>query len=366
MTRTRVVHLSSVHRANDPRIFEKECSSLSAEGYDVTLIATGDAPAADFTVIGLPRSSRRAIRMTWGTARAVFTALRLRPRLVHLHDPELLPWLVIFRLFKIKVVFDSHEDIPASMSYKGYLGRWTVVASTLSRILLRFVDRAASGVVAATPTIASAFRNPRTVVVQNFPILDEWTTSMSAAHLPPRLVYIGSLSQERGAAQMLEVINNLGRDYGARLQIAGWASEQLLESMRSHPGFRYVEFLGSMSREEVRSLLAESTIGVVLFQPSPNHVSSQPTKMFEYMAAGLPVLASDFPLWRNLILTEHVGVVADPTNVLALTEAARSLLDDPLAAAEMGRRGRSLAQQQHNWRVEALALQRLYEELLTV
>lgn len=363
MSPSRVVHLSSVHRANDPRIFEKECASLHEAGYDVTLIATGEVPTSNFRVIAFPKSPRRLVRMTWGTARAVRAALRLRPHLVHLHDPELLPWIVVFRACRIRVVFDSHEDIAASMSYKGYLGPWTPAARVFSRILLRIVDRTATGIVAATPSIADGFNNTRKAVVQNFPILDEWTTSARPPD-SPQLVYIGSLSEERGAVQMLDIMCEIGPSHNATLAIAGWVSEDLLDSLRAHPGFAYVKFLGSLSRREVLELLATSTIGVVVFQPSPNHVSSQPTKMFEYMAAGLPVLASDFPLWRELIMTEQVGVVADPCETSSLVSAARRLLEDPVATAEMGGRGRLVAERHHSWSQEALVLHRFYEELL--
>ena len=111
-SRQRVVHLSTVHRASDPRIFEKECRTLADGGYEVVLIATGSPEPSSFTVTALPRSPRRLIRMTWGCARAVAKALSLRPALVHLHDLEPIPWIPILKSRGALVVFDAHEDIP--------------------------------------------------------------------------------------------------------------------------------------------------------------------------------------------------------------------------------------------------------------
>jgi glycosyltransferase involved in cell wall biosynthesis len=102
---------------------------------------------------------------------------------------------------------------------------------------------------------------------------------------------------------------------------------------------------------------------VVLFLPAPNHINAQPTKMFEYMAAGLPVLASDFPLWRELVTANGVGVLADPLDVDGIVRAAAGLLDNPVDSAAMGRRGRELVERTQNWRVEAQRLIGFYDEL---
>jgi len=361
----RVVHVSSAHPSGDPRIFEKMCTSLSRAGYDVRLIATETAPAgAPFPVVAYQRSGRRLVRMTLGVARAVLRALRMRPQVVHLHDPELIPSVAVFRLFGIKVVFDSHEHIAASMTNKQYLPR--AVRGLVQRAtttLVSFVDRAASGIVTATPAIAEDFHNPRRAVIQNFPILAQWTEVADDARPSGNLVFIGGLSEGRGAFQMLDAIERLGASHGARLTIAGDVPDHLLTRLQQHPGWRYTTFVGMLDRRELAELLAESTVGVVLFLPEPNHIYSQPTKMFEYMAAGVPVLASDYPLWRELVVSAGVGVVTDPLDVDGIVRAAASLLDNPAESASMGHRGRELVETTRNWAVEAEHLVAFYDEL---
>ena len=361
----RVVHVSSAHPAGDPRIYEKMCTSLARSGYDVRLVATEDPlPGATFPVVGYQRSDRRLVRMSLGAARAVVRAVRMRPHVVHLHDPELIPWVAVLRLLGIRVVFDSHEHIAASMENKSYLPRGVRgLAQRASRWLVSLVDRAASGIVTATPAIAEDFANERRVVIQNFPILAQWAEVDEERRPASRLVFIGGLTEGRGAFQMLDAIERLGVSHGATLTIAGTASEDLLARLRAHPGWRHAEFVGMLDRAELAELLADSTIGVVLFLPEPNHVNSQPTKMFEYMAAGVPVLASDYPLWRELVVTTDVGLVADPLDGDAVVRAAAQLLDDPAARARMGRNGRELVEATRNWAVESEKLVAFYDDL---
>lgn len=364
----RVVHISSAHPAGDPRIFEKMCTSLAEAGYDVRLVATEKAPAgAPFPVVAYQRSGRRLVRMTLGVARAVFRAIRMRPAIVHLHDPELIPSAALFRLLGTKVVFDSHEHIAASMGNKQYLPRVVRgVAQRMTRLLVSFVDRAASGIVTATPSIAEDFGNKQRTVIQNFPILAQWTDVADNARPRGRLVFIGCLSEVRGAVQMLDLIERLGASHGARLTIAGEVPDHLLARLQAHPGWRHTEYVGMLDRSELAELLAASTVGVVLFLPEPNHIYSQPTKMFEYMAAGVPVLASDYPLWRELVVAAGVGVVTDPLDIDGVVRAAASLLDDPERSAQMGRRGRELVESTRNWAVEAEHLVAFYDELAGV
>jgi glycosyltransferase involved in cell wall biosynthesis len=362
----RVVHISSVHRANDPRIFEKECVTLARAGYDVSLIATGEAPHdPPFPVLALPRSRRRVVRMLTGSGRAVLEAIRLRPNVVHIHDPELIPWLPLLRLFGIRAVFDSHEDIAATMLHKPYLGPAArKAAEVLGKFLVSVADRSASGIVSATPTIAEGYQNTRSCVVQNFPILDHWATGDRAPGAN-RLVYIGGLTEERGAWQMLDALALLHASHAATLTLAGPIPASLQKELEQHAAWAYVDYRGILSRAEVSDLLSECSVGVVLFQPLPNHVNSQPTKMFEYMAAGLPVLASDYPLWRRLVCDAGIGVVATPTDPNAIAAAARMIFDDPDGARAMGRVGRRVIEEERNWPNEAEILLNFYERLLT-
>ncbi|MGN6250579.1 MAG: glycosyltransferase [Marmoricola sp.] len=365
MRRTRVVHVSSAHPATDPRIFEKECRTLAAAGFDVHLVATGVAPSdasgVKVTIVGRPTG--RASRMTLGSFRAVIAALRSRASIVHLHDPELALWIPLLRLLRRQVVFDSHEDIVATVSTKDYLPPLVRRAATvMSRALVLLIDRLATAVVSATPSISKNFNNPRAAVIQNFPVLAEFATKSSREAV--RLLYIGNLTEARGARQMVDAMEAVATEEPvATLTIAGRISAGLLEDLRALPGWRHVDYRGLLDRDGVNALLAEADIGLVLFQPEPNHIESQPTKMFEYMIAGLALVASDFPLWRALVTDEQLGRVVDPTDAGAIARVIVSLMRDPAEVRAMGERARKVVAARHSWEREGAALVDLYSAL---
>lgn len=360
-----VVHVSSAHPANDPRIFEKECRTLAAAGYAVHLVATGVAPASDdVTVSIVSRPAGRVQRMTAGAFGAVVEALRTRAPVVHLHDPELALWIPLLRLAGRKVVFDSHEDIAASVSTKDYLSTpMRLVLTTMCRLLVRFIDRSSTAVVSATPSISKGFHNRHTSVVQNFPTLGEFPMKNPGTDAT-RLLYIGGLNRARGARQMIEALELVGNTHpSVSLTIAGKITDDLLGELSQLAGWQYVDFRGLVDRSGVNALLANSDIGLVLFQPEPNHIESQPTKMFEYMIGGLALVASDFPHWRSLVMETGVGRVVDPTDPAAIARTLGDLLDQPEAVPQMGRLGRDLVMYKHNWDVEGAKLVDLYSEI---
>ena len=135
-----------------------------------------------------------------------------------------------------------------------------------------------------------------------------------------------------------------------RLIMAGPVDrESTLQAMRACPGWNKVDYRGKVSRAEVREIMAESELGLLLFHPEPNHVDAQPNKMFEYMSAGLPVLASDFPLWREILVPSGAGVCVDPMDPAAIGASMRTLLADPQAARVMGGRGRDAVLNGFRW-----------------
>lgn len=365
----RVAHLSSKHRWDDIRIFRKEAVTLAAHGYEVTYVAPAErsstAGGVRIEAVPLPKSRRaRMLGTVWRVYRA---ALRLDTDLYHFHDPELIPVGLLLKLRGKCVVYDVHEDLPRQILSKHWIRPWLRTAVAWGAEVMEWAAaRLLDAVVAATPTIAARFPARRTALVQNFPILDELLSgsAMPYAERPPHFAYVGGISAIRSAREMVEAMALLEPARGAKLVMAGsFEPPALRQALERLPGWASVEFRGWQTREQVAGLLAEARAGLVIFYPEPNHTRAQPNKLFEYLSTGLPVIASDFPLWRELIAGEACGLLVDPRDPAAIAAAMRQLLDDPAAAAAMGERGQRAVRQRYSWASQAEALLALYERL---
>jgi glycosyltransferase involved in cell wall biosynthesis len=368
----RVVHLTSVHKAFDVRVFHKECKSLARSGKHVVLIVPweGDEVVDSVEVKGIRIRGGRLIRMTRTAWSLYREALRQNGDVYHFHDPELIPVGLLLAAHGKTVVYDIHEDAPADMLHKDYIPRrlrrplmWSV------RKLENAACRRFSGLIAATPTIAERFYpiNANTAVVHNFPILDEIAPNVDLPWNERSLAaaYIGSISERRGIREILQALALLPTDSPAQMMLAGPLSpERLLTELERLPGWGRVQYLGVLDRPSVANLLSHVRLGLLLLQPEPNFVNAMPIKLFEYMAAGIPVIASDFPLWRRIVGEAGCGLLVDPQNPLAIAHATEYLLTHDAEAEGMGRRGRQAACAFYNWNSEERVLLTFYSQLL--
>ena len=359
-----VLQVSSVHRWDDNRIFHKQCKSLAAHGRAVTLLAV-DAPTGrvdGVEVVGVPHAPfGRVGRFLVTVPRMLWRTLRARARIVHVHDPELLLMALVNKLFGSKIVYDVHEDYPLDILSKPWIPaplRRPVAA--ISGLLERVAVRGFDAVVAATPSIGARLSqyNPNTVVVANYPRVEELNVPPeSSGEGRTDVVYIGYLTEIRGIRVLVDAM----KDVPARLLLAGKFTDPALEEyVRSRLSPGRIEFVGWVDRENVGDLLRRAAVGVVPFLPEPSHLEALPNKLFEYMAAGIPVVASDFAGWKELIEGMDVGWCARAGDAGAVAEKLRAALADPEGARERGQRGRAAVEARLNWRAAFENLLRAY------
>jgi len=149
-----------------------------------------------------------------------------------------------------------------------------------------------------------------------------------------------------------------------RLQLAGTFSEpELKNEIEKLAGWSRVDALGFVDRITAWNILNNSLAGLVLFLPLPNHIDAQPNKMFEYMSAGIPVIASDFPLWQRIIVGNDCGICVDPLNPKAIADAIDFVIGHPDRARRMGENGRHAVYDRFNWSIEENKLLNLYQVL---
>ncbi len=365
-----VVHLTSVHPPLDIRIFHRQCTTLADAGYDVTLIAPCDSDykVDKIKVLAIPPANNRAQRISCVVGILLKRALAENADIYHFHDPELIPLGIILKFMGKRVIYDVHEDLPRQILDKhwipGILRRQLSIGAICAEWLAGLVF---DHIVAATPTIANRFPNSKTITIQNFPTpeeLLEWTRFIPYMEREPFVAYIGAIAYKRGALEMVHALGCIPTDYNCKLLLAGrFSPETLHDELATLPGWSRVDYSGLLDRKGIASLLGRARVGLVTLHPTQAYLDSYPIKLFEYMAAGIPVIASDFPLWRNIINGAECGLLVDPLNPAATAEAIQYLLDNPEEAFLMGKRGTDAVRTQYNWGSEARKLLDNYQSL---
>lgn len=365
----KIVHLTSVHHPFDVRIFQKECRTLAQAGYEVVLIAPHErdetVEGVGLRAVPIPRSRpERMIRTTWQIFK---TALDERADVYHFHDPELIPLGLLLKLLGKRVVYDVHEEFPKQILNKHWIWPW--LRGEIARVVdvvEHFSSLAFDGIVAATPAIARRFPKGRTFIVQNFPIPDELASGRLCmyAERPFGVAYVGGMTTDRGIKEIVKAVAMVPESLRARLLLVGTFDPPGLENeIRKIAGWNRVDFLGWQTREGVARALGLARAGLVLLHPRPNFLESFPIKLFEYMSVGIPVIASDFPLWRQIIQDAGCGLLADPLDHQSIARAIQWLLENPAEAEAMGLRGMQAVRSHFNWNSEGEKLLNLYQTL---
>jgi len=358
-----VAHLTSAHPSGDTRIFVKECRSLARAGYRVSLIATNAVKETKdgVSIIGVPFNGGRIKRMLFASQAVYKKALEVNADIYHFHDPELLPYGVKLAQQGKIVFYDSHEDLPRQVMTKHYIPKW--LRPWVSRITEKRENNSArqlAGVIAATPIIRERFEKIgiKCVDVCNYPSLEDMPIPVPFSQKEKVACYIGSITEVRGIREKINAMN--GADF--TLHIAGAFSPSELETeMRNQPGWHHVQYHGFADRKGVRKLLDQSMVGLVTLRPVKSFSEALPVKMFEYMAAGIPVIATDIPLWKSIIDDAQCGVTVNVFDEDQLRSTIEQLLHDPNRAEQLGKNGRKAVEEKYNWSIEEKKLLAFYE-----
>ena len=364
--------LSTAHSAFDDRIFHKEAKALVQAGYDVTLIAQhdGDEAVDGVKIIALPEPRNRFSRMFLLAWKAFRLALKQKAEIYHFHDPEVLPWGALLKLVtRAKVIYDVHEDYPEAILSRHWLPKpLRRPIASLFNILEKLLAKRLDCMITATDYIKANFREANVISVKNYPLGDD---------LPPKcdiqgrsqsryvLVYAGSLSEEYGVKEIVQALEFLNIDRNVSLRLLGtFNKKSFKQEVYNLPGFLKVNYLGWCNRSEVIKNMMQADIGLAYDHPVPRLKVAISTKLLEYMSVGLPVIAPNYPLWKDIIEGNDCGVVVEPVNSAALAKAIEYLLKNPELRRRMGENGRRAFLEKYNWKTESKKLLDVYSELL--
>ncbi len=380
----RVVHFALFHKAiKTPRIFHRECVTLAQAGYEVHMI-TADVPAD--TLEGVlfhqgprPRSSHLGyiwFYTIWGALWKAFRlGLDLDADLYHIHEAELIPVGVCLKLRGKRVIFDAIEDHPQQIFHvdDGRLHRHLYAQAM--RVYIRFLYLLArlffDAIIVCAPKIGRYFPPQKTTHLYNYSILREYPDApldaMPYHERKQRVFYVGGITRKRAIVEIVTAMGLLPERLNPHLLLIGpWYNAQLRSEVETLPGWEYIDAPGLLPHSEMIPEMLDSQVGIVVLHGVSQYTITYPTKLFEYMAAGLPVVSVDLPHWREM-LAEYADVVmwVDSHDPRAIADAIIYLLDHPDEAEARGRRGREAVETRFNWEAESQKLLDLYAQFAT-
>ncbi len=356
--------ISSVHPLSDSRIYHRQVKSL-AKYYPVRVFAqqVEGWRSEGIDHVALPRGKGLRIRLK--NFFILFRAsLSREARVIHFHDPELMLVGLAAKVFGKKVVYDVHENYSKTIRYKQAIPKpLRGLVSLLYKWLEKFCCRCFDLILVVTDELQEQL--PGNVhTLKNYPLITFTPPDKELSQGPLKLVYVGLITPARGILSMIEAVKKvkqpvefdiIGHFNSAEFRRTVEAELAGVENIRYVPSFPYSEFFARLVGYDV---------GMMCLLPNPNHVTSLPNKLFEYMSMGMAILASDFPLWQKIIGGVGCGVLVDPEDIDTIKGAIERFAADREGVVEMGRRGQRAYRAQFNWQSQEEKLILLYRKML--
>lgn len=364
----KVCHITSAHNRYDVRIFEKECVSLAKNGYDITLVVNDNKPDEINKGVKIvstkfkPRN--RAERFLKSHKLLLAKAIEVDADIYHLHDPDLLPIGNKLNRKGKKIIFDSHEDVPNQIIDKSWIP--SIMRGIISKVYSIYEKSSLknyNAVISVTPRLIERLSkiNPNTVMVTNYPIVDFKDNNVSR-NQTNAICFAGGISTQWCHEKIVKALENIE---DIKYILAGTGTEEYMNLLKSLPGWKKVNYVGKVPHEQVEDIYSRSIAGIALnySNQAKGEGTLGNTKLFEFMAAGLPVVCSDYRLWKEIVEGNNCGICVDPNNIEEIVKAIHYILNNPDEAKKMGNNGRKAAIEKYNWGTQEKMLLDLYKNL---
>ncbi len=343
-----------------------------ADAYEVicALPRADPAVAPGIRFVRLPFFRRVGCRVLITGPYVLLRCLWLRPAIVHVYTPDFLPFAFLFRLFGAAVIYEVQENLFKKMHLKSINQGW------LPRQAFAWFDALARQycyLIFTEHAYLNTYNNlarPHTIIY-NYPLLPFLEPFRQPYHpnpAQPIFFYIGLISFGRAFDTLIAGLVKLRTTYPAFVMHLFGRQTVAEKDQDRLPAFDLVRgnchFHGYADQRIAFPYAARATAGLALLKPVGDYPDSYTTKLFEYMALGLPVITSDFPLYRDVVERHQCGFCVSPTDPAQLATAMRYLIEHPEQARLMGARGRLAVEQHYNWTTEASKLLDLYRLIL--
>lgn len=363
-------HIISGHTTFDVRVFKKQCVSLAKNGYDVTLLCSdGDE---DRTVNGVKITSIKKVpkgrfNRFFSSPKLFFKkAKEIDADVYHIHEPFLLGVGRKLKKRGKKVIFDSHEDYPAMILAKDYLPKiFRRLIAWIYGVYEKKCFKKFDAVITVTPAVTDRVKKyqPNVIMIMNTPII---TDEIHPTFDKRQIIFPGLVAK----LWKLEVsINALNSIENSKFIICACSSdEEYLKSLKKLAGWNKVIYKSKVPQGEVFELMSQSMCGIAIADYLPelgyNQGTLGNTKLFEYMMNGIPVICTDFVLWKNIVEKVHCGICVNANSEEEVSNALRYLFDNPDEARKMGENGRKAALEFYNWSIEEKKLLNVYKSMM--
>jgi len=351
----------SVHPYNDGRVFFKEIRSTLAAGYSVDLVSAKAPGTEPFDFQGARVIPVRA-------------AVATNADIYHIHDPDLLlvAWLLKLRTGR-PVIHDIHEGNAQGFLVKSYIpGPLRRVFFALMWLWETVLSRMIGNVILVEPNNEARFQRLgcRTCLVENFALRSHFPeTPSDPMERPPNVLFVGTLSVERGCLMIPEIAHELSRRRpGSRIIVTDrWFDESVRQQMSDRIDElgvqEVVRFVPNVTLDQLPAYLEEARVGLSLVEVTPVSLYQNFTKLFEYMAGGLGIVANDHPNKRPYFEVADVGELV-PFDSKSIGRAIAEMIDDEDRLRLYAANGRSAFLERFNWEAAAASMMSFYDELL--
>tara|TARA_Y100000991_G_scaffold215122_2_gene204584 strand:+ start:3858 stop:4970 length:1113 start_codon:yes stop_codon:yes gene_type:complete len=366
----KVGHLSSAHNRFDTRIFYKQCQSLASDNRTVSLVIAdglGNEIKDNISIFDVGKQKNRFRRIFKSSNDVYKKALELNCNIYHLHDPELIRIGLKLKRDGKKVIFDIHENIALQILSKEYIPKTLrKIISKIYRLYEIKKLKKFDALIIAEHSYKKYYSslNKNLVTVLNMPKIDHLKKFYSENRINNEIFYIGGISNNRGFDVLIQALKIL------RLKIPdifahfiGPYTKELIDNEQLNDIKENFKLYGSLPLIKGLKYSQNSKIGLSILKPISNYTQSYSTKIFEYMAIGLPVITSNFKLYKDIIDENNCGICVNPENPNEIAKAIEFILINPEKAKEMGQNGSRLVKEKYNWTNEEFKLINIYKTL---
>lgn len=362
----KVCHISSVHDSDDIRIFKKQCISLANVGFDVTYLVQeiSDSKREGVKIKALKKRKSALSRLFFTLPEILAFAFRNDFDVYHAHDPELIPLLFFLKMFGKRVVYDMHENFPRQLETKN-IHRW--IKSTLIFIwpsIERFVFKRINVIYAETSYKEDYKYVESAIDLLNMPLLNELNSIKKTKHKEFSIGYVGGISRERYLNGTLDAIEQLEKK-GIEIRFDCIGPVYYEESLQCIEYYRKklknFNFYGRLPADKAWEIVAKCHVGIAVLLPLPNYVGSYPTKLFEYLGLKMPVITSNFELYKPIVEDNNVGFCIDPLNHHEFVKALEKLATNPELLKLMSDNSKEILEEKYSWDVEFRKLIEFYK-----